>query len=225
MQKQISDWLLSPNQDYEAGIALLSACSAKRHLIRVLTLKGKTPRTMFQLRHELSRNFKTCKPTVASKPGKPQNPPPKTQNPPRKTPKFLQVPGEPTGDAYLDDLISRKNKFHQAAIALKHQALFLAQPHRGQAASDVMKLIAKRDLLWRQIDYYQKFKIKPPDVLSSTDPALLDLKKRRDNLRSSVSKLKKKIADVTKAKSKGRYEADLAAKILEINELDKLINF
>jgi len=225
MQKQISDWLLSPNQDYEAGIALLSASSTKRHLVRVLTLKGKTPRTMFQLRHELSRIFKTGKPTAAGKPRKPVNPTRKTPNPPRKTQKFIQVPGEHTGDPYLDDLISQKNKYHQAAIALKHQAIYLAQPHRGKAACDVMKLITKRDLLWRQIDYYQKFRIKPPDVLSSTDPALLDLKKRRDNLRSSVSKLKKKISDVSKAKSKDRYEADLAAKTLEINELDKLINF
>jgi hypothetical protein len=222
MQKQqITDWLNSGDPDWHTGMALLSAFSTKRHLIRVLVAKGRTAKSMVRLRYELSRIVKAKIAVPVSKTGKPRQTPGTTL----KTPKGLPIAGELTGDLYLDDLTARKNKCHRQAMALKHQLLYLSQPQRGESARRVLELITERDLLWRQIDYYEKFKIKAPDVLSPTDPSLLNAKKRRDNLRCSVSKLKKKIADVTKAKSKDRYETELALKLLEIADLDKQINF
>jgi hypothetical protein len=219
MQKQnIKDWLNSKDQDWPSGIALLSAFSTKRHLIRVLMIKGPTSRTQVRLHYELCRIIKSETPAVSRQ----------TVNPTKTTiipAKVLQVAGEPTGDPYLDDLYAKKNSCHKQATALKHQLLYLSQPLRREAAKRILELIAERDLIWRQIDYYEKFKLKAPDVLSSTDPSLLNLRQKRDNLRSSVSKLKKKISDVTKSKSKDRYEAELAVKLLEIADLDKQINF
>jgi hypothetical protein len=225
MQKQkIADWLNSKEQDWPAGIALLSAFSTKRHLIRVLLIKGPSSRTRFKLRYELSQIMKTEKPAALAKPVKPFKHTPKPTNPTISA-KVLQAPGELTGDPYLDNLYAKKNKCHREAMSLKNSLEYFAKPQRKENAERILELIAERNLLWRQIDYYEKFKIKPPDVLSSTDPALLDLKQKRDNLRTSVSKLKKLIADPTKAKSKDLYEARMALKLLEISELDRQINF
>jgi len=222
MQKQqITDWLNSGDQDWYTGLALLSDFSKKRHLIRVLVTKGRTAKSMVRLRYELSRIVKAKIAAPVTKPEKPRQ----TLGTTLKTPKVFPIAGELTGDSYLDDLTARKNKCHRQAMALKHQLLYLSQPQRGESARRVLELIAERDLLWRQIDYYEKFKIKPPDVLSSTDPSLLKIRQKRDNLRCTVSKLRKNIADVTKAKSKEEYEAKLAKKLLEIADLDRQINF
>jgi len=214
---QLNAWLNSGEREWSAGLALLSAFSAKRHLIRVLVTKGRTVRTAARLHYELSRIAKAKTDVAVVKPGKPGNPT-------RKSSTVLQTPGELDGDSYYQDLVARKNKFHRKAMQYRSTLLYLAQPGRGIAARNMLMAIRERDKLWTQIDYYEKFRVKAPVALSSSDPTILEARKKRDNLRSSVSKLKKKIADVTKVNSHERYRNQMAVKLIEITDLDQIIN-
>jgi hypothetical protein len=226
LDEQITEWLQSDNPDWSRGLSLFVSASQNRHLVRLLTKRGRTPKTMRLLTYELSRITKV-KPSVhievtrqASNPAKrirSVNPPLKIHN--KKLAK--DALGEQVGDPYLISLITREKEAFKEYAYIRDIILYQTISVRCDQAARIVQLRKITKDLWHQIDYYKIYHV-PFPVASQED--LVDTNKKIGNLKTYVSRYKGYAADVTRnAEYRAKYQRMHDEYLLELQSLEAKI--
>lgn len=224
--EQISAWLASADHDWSRGLSLLVAVSTKKQLIRILTKRGSTPKTLRLLTYELSRIVNAKSPASNSltkqsskplKPGKSVKSAPKLQ----KKRFVQQFPGEQVADPYLSNLIRQEKEAFKEFAYLRDVIIYQTISVRLDQAARIVQLEKIKDDLWKQIDYYNTYHM-PFPVDSRQE--LTESNKDILNLRSYVSRYKGYAADETRdAESRAKYQRMHDEYLIQLNALEAKI--
>jgi len=223
---QISSWLGSLDRDWSRGLSLLVAVSTNKHLIRMLTKRGSTPKTLRLLSYELSRIVNVKSPagiSVAKQSNKPGNPgKPVTSVPKLQKKRFVQqFPGNQVADPYLNSLIKQEKEAFKEFAYLRDIIIYQTISVRLDQAARIVQLEKIKDDLWKQIDYYNTYHM-PFPVASRQE--LTESNKDILNLRSYVSRYKRYAADETRdAESRAKYQRMHDEYLIQLNALEAKI--
>jgi len=225
-KEEITEWLGSPDPDWSRGLSLLVSCSPNRHLIRLLTKRGRTPKTVRLLTYELSRlaNVKPSAQVGVTKPAvNPSNRirPVKAHRKIRHSQVDLNATGEQAGDPYLISLITKKNQAYKEYAYLRDVILYQTISVRHKQAARIIQLKTIIDDFWDQIEYYKKYHAPFP---VDSRLGLLDMDKNILNLRTYVSRYKRYAADPARnAGSREKYQRMHDEYLLQLNILEAKI--
>jgi len=224
--EQITEWLQSNDPDWSRGLSLFVSASPNLHLIRLLTKRGRTPKTMRLLTYELSRIAKV-KPSARIKVTRQAiNPEKRIRkiNPhlnSRKKIHSLNALGEQVIDPYLISLIAKEKEAFKEYAYLRDIILYQTISVRCDQAARIVQLSKITKDLWHRIDYYKTYHL-PFPVAGQED--LVETNKKIGNLKTYVSRYKGYAADQTKsAGSRAKYQRMHDEYQLELQSLEAKI--
>ncbi|MBT0607637.1 hypothetical protein [Aequorivita echinoideorum] len=236
---EIIDWF--KNQDYRIGVSLYAAHpSAKNRILRVLE-QGKSDRNMATLIRELRMIKNEC-----PAPEKPKTIPP----PPKPAPRVENIGQQESERAHLKELAAKsyfqkirygelppelKERFRKAKdlfydmCDLKFQLNDLPDEKENEALSlmlQIEELDEQKDTIWKELEHWQLYKTKLPvkasEDFSKLEPLELDRKRR--NLKSQISKKKKRISKWQAAAEKETDKIEHRKILQQINRTEKSLH-
>jgi len=222
----ISTWLSSPDHDWSRGLSLLVENSTNNHLVRLLTKRGSTPKTLRLLSYELSKIVNVKSPariSTAKQSKKPVNPGKAVKSAPKLQKKrFVQrFPGEHIADPYLKTLVEKEKEIFREYAYLRDIIIYQTISVRLDQAARIVQLDKIKTDLWKQIDYYNTYHMPFPDA---SRQELAESNKDILNLRSYVSRYKGYAADETRdAESRAKYQRMHDEYLLQLNALEAKI--
>ncbi|MCK9399636.1 MAG: hypothetical protein M0Q51_06530 [Bacteroidales bacterium] len=223
--EDITTWLDSVNQDWNEGLALFIAFGNNKHMSRVLVSKGKNARTTRLLKYELTRILRASPPfpsktqrQIGSKSittSHPVNPFKISLKTSSKIPK--PTVGEQNSDPVLAQLEAKKKAMFVEAASLFYQLPYQSKPMCEISCLRILKMWKDNRSIWKQIDYYKKYKFLPPAQDISTQ---LKLSQRLHTLRSYISKHTRQIASAKTEATRFKYQTKLNEYIAERNDIE-----
>ena len=213
--EDIEAWLNSPEHEWDEGISLLSSYCSNKTLVKSITSRGYCPNRMNDLVYQLSK-IATIQP---SSKGTHET----SKNNHCKKPAIVHIVGEQKSDPILEELISKKNTIFKEYVALFHRLDFMAKAQRAEMALRCLDMWDEISELWSRIDYYNKYKFlrhEPVDV-QEQPPDKVEMIRQRDNLRTYISKYRKKIDKYPQSRNLESWQQKLDEFLKEISILDR----
>lgn len=225
-EQKIIAWLESQPKDFQEGLSLLAQYKSRKNLVRILTVRGKSPRSLRTLQYELSKLTKGLTLPVSSQKQKPQKPAGIIQRPVKKNPHLTERIGNPDNDPVLHQLYIERNNCIKRSSSLKPTLEYLNKQERLQSSFRILAIEKEKAELNRKIEFYEKFGQLPPEVkhTSVDESNPLQVKTRIDNLRSRISRDKKALAAAVTLETKTKWETDLGKHQVELDYLLKIFS-
>lgn len=229
-KSEIFKWIDS-TQDYYDGVALFEKYSTLVALKRNFRAKGYTKKTFSFLQYQLGklagisheevkirRREKIIKLTPAKKIPKIK----KTKPQDKISPDIKQHL-----DQEIQNIIELKNRLYKESASLQQQLPHIkSDKERNKVAQEILRLSDQIEKLWYKIDYHRKHGMLPVDQPKEKQPPVKDLDpaelvKRRNNLRSNISRQKRYIAQSSKPETIEKHRERLLFYEKQLQDVEK----
>jgi hypothetical protein len=219
--KEIITWLHS-DRDFKTGLQLYLMHGRSNSLKKVLQARGPSKKSIATLVYELGRIAKT----------KPETKPIKLAAIAPKKKKNSSIAVEKVPARYPDDvnqLVQKRIRLFSVAQAL-HFTLEKVDPDkRRRDAMEILSIWDQIQALHLRIDYWERYKVLPPDPIEKKKKAISDLDRaqlleRQMNLRTYVSRYKRLAQSARTAETRFKHQHLLDEYKIELDDITKKLN-
>ena len=222
MNEEILTWLKG-SLDYETGVVLYEKYGTSFSLKRLHRMNGNTKSTMLSITYELSGLVKNA-------------PPPRRVNipihspapvPVRPQPKITPVkegrrPNTPEVDALKEEVIGLLKIRDQLHATLEH----VKKTQRAKDAKMIQVISEDIARIYDRLDHYEKHGVLPGKAIPAGAKKVIEMTeveliKRQDNLRTYLSRYKRKLKSVKTPAKRQEYRQLLDKYQLELNDVEK----
>lgn len=219
--KEIITWLQS-NRDFNTGLQLYLLHGRSASMKKVLQARGPSQKTINTLVYELGRIAKV----------KPEKKPVKVPAiaPVKKNKTAIVV--EKIAKKYPDDvkqLVQKRIRLFSQVQALHFNLEKVDNEKRRRDALQILSIWDQIQALHLRIDYWEKYKVLPPDPQENKKKPASDLDRaqlleRQRNLRTYVSRYKRLAQSAKKAETRLKHMQLLEQYQFELNDIVKKLN-
>lgn len=228
MIEEIQKWFDGP-RDYDTGAALYDQYGTSSSLKRLHRMNGKTKANMDSITYELQKLIKGKASPVRTVPLNKINPEKEKAHDPQESPVPEQEPlttdrrsNTPEADDLKDHIIDLLKARDQLFATLEH----VSREQRGRDAARIIALSNEITGCYHKMEHYNKHGVVPDakkkeDAKKASQMSEAELIKHQANLRTYVSRYKKKLTKVKDPLKIHEYQELLDRYQLELTDVEK----